>query len=287
MLLILLKVIAIVVLSFSIAIICFWLAKQLPSFFNLQWFHEAHAFLGNMAEEEKAKQNLLESKHLSLATLDETVSYDFLRVIGRIIARPRLLVKMLSSQSSATLRVLLAPAVWCVSIAVVSGIFYQYGFTLHALAYQVFFALCLVISLIDADHQIIPDIFVYPLLWIGLLISIDTQFVTPTEAITGAFMGYALLWVCGFLYSSLRKRQALGHGDMKMAAALGAWFGFQAVGMVLMAGCLVAGLFALIYFIISKKALRKFSFGPFLAIGGMIYLFCQPYLHMLLFRGLN
>ena len=66
----------------------------------------------------------------------------------------------------------------------------------------VFMTLMLVpITMIDADHQIIPDSILYPLLWVGLLMSLwspmpnaEVLFIEPDRAILGAVAGYCVTY---------------------------------------------------------------------------------------------
>ena len=137
-------------------------------------------------------------------------------------------------------------------------------------------ALCCVLvllSVIDMERRLLPDRLTLPLLWLGLLFSLtrpETPFVPPPQAIMGAVAGYGLLALTDFLWRLLRKRPAFGGGDLKLLAALGAWFGpygaFGVFGAAAVTGALYATLRAL-----SKRTVprEELPFGPFLMLAGV------------------
>lgn len=131
----------------------------------------------------------------------------------------------------------------------------------------------IVMSFIDMKEQIIPDDCNYLLLWTGLLLSLTNSFATPIQSILGAAMGYISLWIMAKLFYLIRKKEGMGHGDFKLFAALGAWFGWQALPAILMIAVITCLITTLIVFLIKKmKFDTPIPFGPFLAIGGWILL---------------
>jgi leader peptidase (prepilin peptidase)/N-methyltransferase len=141
---------------------------------------------------------------------------------------------------------------------------------LAALAWCGFAAALLALALIDWDTTLLPDDLTLPLLWGGLLASIaGFTGVALADAVWGAVAGYASLWIVHWLFKRIAGKEGMGHGDFKLLAALGAWFGWQAlVPIVLMASVIgiIAGL-ALKF----TRGLREggyVPFGPFLAIAG-------------------
>ncbi len=134
------------------------------------------------------------------------------------------------------------------------------------------------ISLIDYDHQIIPDSIVIPLLWAGLLMSLlppvegaMALFVSPRDSIIGAVAGYLSLWSVYQLFKLLTRKEGMGYGDFKLLAALGAWLGWQALPSIILMSALVGALVggALILFRGRDRQL-PIPFGPYLAAAGWI-----------------
>ena len=151
-------------------------------------------------------------------------------------------------------------------ITVVLGLIFYYSIenTFTSISLFIFFSAGLIISVIDFKHHIIPDQITLPLIWLGLLLNLFTSFVPLSDAVIGAMFGYLLLWTLYQVHYLLRKKEGLGYGDFKLLAAIGAWFGWQVLAIVL----LLASVLAIIYFAISrKKSNQAIAFGPFIILG--------------------
>ena len=91
----------------------------------------------------------------------------------------------------------------------------------------------LILGLIDAWHQVLPDDLVYALLWAGLTINCAELMVDLRSAVIGAMAGYVLLWGVDRLWQWRTGQRAIGQGDCKLVAALGAWLGWAALPLLL------------------------------------------------------
>ena len=134
------------------------------------------------------------------------------------------------------------------------------------------------ITMIDYDTQLIPDSIVYPLLWIGLLMSLfspmpgaRTLFVSPTDAIVGATAGYLVLWSVFWLFKIVTGKDGMGYGDFKLLAALGAWLGWQSLHSIILLSAVV-GVIVNLSLIAFKNRDRSqpIPFGPYLAGAGWL-----------------
>lgn len=125
----------------------------------------------------------------------------------------------------------------------------------------------LLLALIDTRTGFLPDALTLPLLWLGLAAAWGGYGVPLADSVAGAMLGYAFLWFMLLLFRWLRGVQALGGGDLKFLAALGAWVGWQPLPMVLLLACVAGALCAMWC---QKTLLPSGSspFGPFLAAGG-------------------
>ena len=155
---------------------------------------------------------------------------------------------------------------------------WHFGFGWEALmAIGLSFAL-VAISLIDADHQIIPDSIVIPLMWVGLIMSLfhplagaDTLFIAPQDAVVGAVAGYLSLWSVYQLFKLVTGKEGMGYGDFKLLAALGAWLGWQALPTIILMSAVVGAIIGIVLIIFRGRDRQiPIPFGPYLAAAGWI-----------------
>ncbi len=139
---------------------------------------------------------------------------------------------------------------------------------LLALGLMGFCATLLVLALIDLDTFLLPDSLTLPLLWAGLLFNLVTARVPLESAVTGAAVGYLILWAIYKVFKAITGKEGMGYGDFKLLAAMGAWLGVGALfDIVLIAS--VSGIF----FGLGLQTLRgkgrneAFPFGPCLVFG--------------------
>lgn len=133
-----------------------------------------------------------------------------------------------------------------------------------------FLSLLFVNAVIDWRRLRLLDMLTFPLLWLGLLANVDARFALLPDAVLGAAVGYVGLLVFGWLFSRAMGRQALGGGDPKLLAAVGAWLGWQPLPLLLfLAGVLGIG-FALLRRFWRR---RRIPFGPALALAAALVLF--------------
>ena len=144
-----------------------------------------------------------------------------------------------------------------------------------ALAWAGFAAGLLALAVIDARTTWLPDALTQPLTWGGLMAAaLGWTAVALPHALAGAVAGYLILWSVYWAFRLLTGKEGMGHGDFKLLAALGAWFGWQQLlAIVLIAS--VSGLLAALLLMWRKKLPdnRQIAFGPFLALAGAWLLF--------------
>jgi leader peptidase (prepilin peptidase)/N-methyltransferase len=145
----------------------------------------------------------------------------------------------------------------------------------QALRGAVFFTILLGIALTDARQYIIPDEFSLGGLGLGLLFSISPGFPTVLQSVVGAVVGFTLLWIVGAAGTRIFKEDAMGGGDIKMMAMVGAFLGWEGVLLTTFLGALLGTLIFVPLSVIGKK--RLVPFGVFLALGAAVtFLFGQP-----------
>jgi leader peptidase (prepilin peptidase)/N-methyltransferase len=133
------------------------------------------------------------------------------------------------------------------------------------------------LSGIDFRTQLLPDQLTFPLLWLGLLLSLLPMFVAAPSAIMGAAIGYLSLWSVYWLFKLLTGKEGMGYGDFKLLAALGAWMGPVALLPIILLSSLIGALIGG-----TLIALRKHDreipmpFGPFIAAAGWVWFVAGP-----------
>jgi leader peptidase (prepilin peptidase) / N-methyltransferase len=147
----------------------------------------------------------------------------------------------------------------------------RHGLSWQALSTALFFTLLLGIALTDARAYVIPDQFTLGGLVIGLLLSLAPGGPEPLQAVLGAVLGFVLLWVVAVLGEWAFKKPAMGGGDIKMMAMVGAFLGPVGVLLTIFLGALAG---SLIFGPISLRTGKLVPFGIFLALGAGI---AQPW----------
>jgi leader peptidase (prepilin peptidase)/N-methyltransferase len=129
------------------------------------------------------------------------------------------------------------------------------------------------LSMIDFDHQLLPDAITLPFLWLGLVISLVPLFADSRSAIIGAAAGYLVLWGIYHLFRLLTGKEGMGYGDFKLLALLGAWMGWQALPVIVILSSLVGAVAGVaMILLLGRDRQLPIPFGPYLAAAGWITL---------------
>lgn len=140
------------------------------------------------------------------------------------------------------------------------------------------------LSLIDFDHQILPDSIVLPMLWLGLLLSLFGIFVDAEAAIVGAVAGYLSLWSVFQLFKLITGKQGMGYGDFKLLALFGAWLGWQSLFQIILISSVVGAVVGLMLILfMGRDRSIPIPFGPYLATAGWISLLWGEQINRLYF----
>ncbi len=129
------------------------------------------------------------------------------------------------------------------------------------------------LTMIDVDHQLLPDDITLPLLWLGLLFNLTGTYVGLGDAVIGAMGGYLTLWTVYQLFRLLTGKEGMGYGDFKLLAALGAWMGWQMLPIIILLSSAVGAIVGIAMMIIKRRGKDiPIPFGPYLAAAGWIAL---------------
>ena len=159
--------------------------------------------------------------------------------------------------------------------------FMQRGFGIEALAWCGFSAALVALAAIDADTTLLPDAITQPLLWSGILLSSwGLTGISLNLSLWGACAGYLFLWSVLYLFKWATGKEGMGHGDLKLLAALGAWLGSHALLSLVLISSITGALLGIWLKLQHKLTPEGYlPFGPFLVVAGLWVMIFGPLPH--------
>jgi leader peptidase (prepilin peptidase) / N-methyltransferase len=171
------------------------------------------------------------------------------------------------------------PLVECLSLLLSLGAALYFGLTPNLMFALLFIWVLICLTSIDLQHQLLPDGLTLGLLWLGLLANTAHLFAPLESAVLGAVIGYLILWLVMKGFYLLTGKIGMGHGDFKLLAAFGAWFGWSALPTLLLIASVFGAIAGIIYLKFTKQSKETpIPFGPFLCLAGFFVLFFNQYL---------
>jgi leader peptidase (prepilin peptidase) / N-methyltransferase len=154
----------------------------------------------------------------------------------------------------------------------------HFGATATAGAWCAFAAAIVALAMIDWDTTLLPDDITLPLLWAGLIAAaLGWTGVALTQALWGAVAGYLSLWAIYQAFKLLTGKEGMGYGDFKLFAALGAWFGWQALVPIILMASVIGAIVGIAMKVFSRLREGGYvPFGPFLAGAGLTAMVFGP-----------
>ncbi len=154
----------------------------------------------------------------------------------------------------------------------------KWGWTTTTVMWCGFSAVLVALTMIDWDTTMLPDSLTLPLIWAGLIGSVLHWLSVPLmDSVIGAAAGYLSLWLVYWAFKLVTGKEGMGYGDFKLFAALGAWFGWQAlVPMILMASVIGAIVGIAMKLASTLREGKYVPFGPFLACAGLTAMLVGP-----------
>jgi leader peptidase (prepilin peptidase) / N-methyltransferase len=160
------------------------------------------------------------------------------------------------------------PLIELTTAAIWAYMAWRFGLSLEALRGAVFCTILLGIAMTDAREYIIPDEFTWGGLVLGLLFSLSNGWPGLGGAAVGAVVGFGVLWLVGTVGSWVFKEDAMGGGDIKMMAMVGAFLGWQGVLVTIFLGAFLGSLVFVPLLLTGHK--RLVPFGIFLSIAAAV-----------------
>lgn len=164
------------------------------------------------------------------------------------------------------------PAVEALTAGAAVAIWRGFGPSLAFAIATVFTFMLIVLFFTDYDHQLLPDLVTLPGFAVGLAVAWFNPFLGDpgwtriVASLTGAALGSGVLWSIGSLYTRLRGVDAMGFGDVKMMALVGAFTGPAGVAVTLFVASIGGAATGLALIPLKGKTLQNaLPFGCFLA----------------------
>jgi leader peptidase (prepilin peptidase) / N-methyltransferase len=151
---------------------------------------------------------------------------------------------------------------------------WRFGFGWQGFGAALLSCYLVALSGIDLRTRLLPDQLTLPLMWLGLIGSLDNLYMPAKPALLGAIAGYVSLWLVWWLFKQITGKEGMGRGDFKLLAALGAWVGLSGVLPIILFSSLVGAVVGSIWlFVKGRDRATPIPFGPYLAIAGWIVFF--------------
>ena len=154
-------------------------------------------------------------------------------------------------------------------------IYLVYGLSIQTLIYVILASSLIIISFIDLKEQIVPDVISLPGIVIGFIISFFVPYISFINSALGVVVGGGIILIIGMAGSIIFKKEAMGGGDVKLAAMIGAFLGWRYIIISLFLGFFLGAIVGIVL-ILSKIKSREdvVAFGPFIVLGSLITLLC-------------
>ena len=170
------------------------------------------------------------------------------------------------------------PAVELITALLSLLLFWKYGFSFQYLFAFIFTCALIVITFIDLDHQIIPDVITLPGIPLFFLLTFFFMDVSFLDSIFGILIGGGSFYLIAVVYQLVTKREGMGGGDIKLIAMLGAFLGWKSLLFILIVSSFLGAITGVSMMIIHGKDLKyAVPFGPFLSIAAVAYIFFGDY----------
>jgi len=154
---------------------------------------------------------------------------------------------------------------------------WRFGFGWQGFGAALLSCYLVALSGIDLRTRLLPDQLTLPLMWLGLIGSLDNLYMPAKPALLGAIAGYVSLWLVWWLFKQVTGKEGMGRGDFKLLAALGAWVGLSGVLPIILVSSLVGAVIGSAWLLIKgRDRATPIPFGPYLAIAGLIVFFYGP-----------
>lgn len=239
---------------------------RLPVMMERQWRKQCAEFAGTPVDENEARFDLISPPSHCPGCGHRIRPWENIPVLGWLMLKGR--CSSCARPISPRYPIIeLATAVLSMVIA------WHYGASWTCLAALFLTWALIVLSVIDYDHQLLPDSITLPMLWTGLLLGQFGLFAGPTDSVIGAAAGYLSLWSVYWLFRLVTGKEGMGHGDFKLLAMLGAWTGWQLLLPIILISSVIGAIVGIgLILFRGRERGKPIPFGPYLAAAGWVAL---------------
>ena len=154
----------------------------------------------------------------------------------------------------------------------------HFGFGWRGFGAVLFTCYLIALAGIDLRTRLLPDQLTLPLMWLGLIASVENLYIGQKAALLGAMAGYFSLWSVYWVFKQVTGKEGMGYGDFKLLAAIGAWVGLKGILPTVLMSSLAGAIIGSIWLAAKgRDRATQIPFGPYLAVGGWVAFFwSQP-----------
>lgn len=240
---------------------------RLPAMMEREWRSECNRFL-ELADDNAAQPafNLVAPRSRCQQCGHRISALENIPILSYLILRG----KCSACKTRISIRYPVIEAATCI-ITIAMAV--HFGVTLQMLLATLLAWALIVLTMIDYDHQLLPDSITLPFLWLGILANMHGLFTDVYASLYGAIAGYLVLWSVYMIFKLMTGKEGMGHGDFKLLAMLGAWLGWQSLPLIIIISSLLGSIVGLgLILLRGHNRAQPIPFGPYLAGAGMIAL---------------
>jgi len=241
---------------------------RLPVMMEKEWHTQCNDLFGNEAENEATSEpfNLITPNSHCPKCLHQIRATENIPVLSYLLLKGR------CSECNTHIPVRY-PVIEAVTALLSITVAWHFGPTWEAAAALSLTWALITLTVIDFDHQLLPDSITLPFLWLGLGLSLAGLFADPESAIIGGLAGYLSLWSVYMLFKMTTGKEGMGHGDFKLLAMFGAWLGWQSLLPIILLSSVVGAAVGISLIVVRGRDRNiPIPFGPYLATAGWITL---------------
>jgi leader peptidase (prepilin peptidase)/N-methyltransferase len=155
-----------------------------------------------------------------------------------------------------------------------AGTVHRFGLSPATAVLLAFLGGLVVVSFIDLDHHVIPNVVTLPGIPLGLLAGAVLGDPPLLDRLLGTLAGAGFLYLVLLYGGVLYGQDAMGEGDLNLIALIGAFVGWRGVIVTILVGCLAGSAAGLSLIALRRIGRRQhIPFGPFLSLGAVVALF--------------